>query len=123
MISYQHSIYYRCQSTGVYRKVASIFINSVSNTLGPIFSVMNGQPAGDGMRVRYFFNPMSLRSMSVGDIIEVNGKAYRVASDGYQPIEYRKDHEYECEQVYYDPETGENEDLYDHFCATSACAV
>lgn len=121
MISYQHSVYYQSQSG--YRKVASIFISQVANTLELIFAVMNGQPATEGMRVRYFFNPMSLRPMALGDVVEVNGKAYYASTYGFEQTEYCADHAYplyiqqvvEQEQVYYDPETGMNEDLYDHF--------
>lgn len=69
-------ICYRNLKSQKYIRVAQVRLLTTKLTfeqeLEEIFSIMNGQQPRVRAEVKYFYNPQSLRSMSVGDIIEVD---------------------------------------------------
>jgi hypothetical protein len=92
---YQFVVLFFNYRTGTYIKVSSIQSQLSEGVLDSIFAIMNGEYAPEGVRVRPFFNTPSLRAMRVGDVIEVNGKAYYASEEGWVQTTYSKDHDYE----------------------------
>lgn len=97
--TYQFVVFFFSYRLGRYLKVASVQACLTEDVLDQVFATLNGKPAPDGMRVRPFFQDgkslLGYRTMQVGDVVEVNGKAYYATEDSWAQIEYRSDHGYE----------------------------
>ncbi len=94
MKSFIATVLYRSLKSQSYTPVATVHVPSTLDTLECVFDVLNGQEAASGVRVYYKYNPQTLRSMSIGDIVEIAGAAFVCANTGFAKIELRRDHQY-----------------------------
>lgn len=81
---YQYGVYYLTKS-GSYRRVAVVATNKAGRDGRNLsFAIMNGLPAPKGTKVYYEYNPLSLRKMGKGDLVEDNTESGECGEDiGY----------------------------------------